>query len=270
MVKADTFKLAVGLCLGIGLAVPPVAHAAPKKVLNNPSALRHFEKAQDRFNQEDYEGAIPELKAAYAIEPNPMLLYAWAQAERLSGDCRKAIELYEKFLTFDPDQQQRQLAEANIVDCEAELGDEPDTTVPPPPPDQDPDTIEPDQPPPPPQGRLDRDKPWHRDWVAGTLLGVGAASVVAGGVLMGVGKSEVDASANAPSEGDYFDQSDAGQQKFTAGTVVLSVGGALLVGGIVRLAILGTRARNNRADRGTTAGVMLDGQRATLSIGGRF
>lgn len=261
------FHLTVALCLGLALVAPPRAVAAPTDVLHHPSALKHFEKAQKRFDEEDYAGAIPELKAAYAIEPNPMLLYAWAQAERLDGDCQRAIELYERFLEKEPAQGQRQLAEANIADCEAELADRGEPT---PAPTTDPlvdaeptEDLEPSAPP-------DGEPPWHRDWVAGTLLGVGAASLIGGGVLLGVGKAEVDSSVDASSEEAYFDQADAGQAKFAAGAVLTSIGGALIVGGIVRLGILRARARKRASAGRAAVGVLYGPRGATLVLGGRF
>jgi tetratricopeptide (TPR) repeat protein len=227
------------------LAVATPARGAPS-VLQDPEARAHFEKAQQHFDAENYAAAVPELKAAYAIEPNPMLLYAWAQAERMGGDCARALVLYRRFLATDPPQRSADVARANVLDCEAQVGPQP----PPPPPDPG-DGAGDDRGSGDTDGRTGStrpaDRPWHRDPAAGTLLGLGAAATVAGGIAIGVGRGQLARSTEAPTEGDYFREVDRARQTNLVGWVVLSVGGALLVAGAVRLAVLGVRHKQRRS-----------------------
>lgn len=100
------------------VSLPPRA-VAPESVLEDPAAIEHFVRGHDAYSRRDYATAISELEAAYAIEPNPLLLYARAQAERFSGNCKTALELYQRFLDADPAEEHRRLTETNVVHCEA-------------------------------------------------------------------------------------------------------------------------------------------------------
>jgi tetratricopeptide (TPR) repeat protein len=227
------------------LALPVPAHAvepAASAGLQDPEAIEHFKRAQAHFNAEAYAKAVPELKAAYAIESNPMLLYAWAQAERLSGNCKKAVPLYERFLDTGPDDRQRRLAETNILDCsaveDAEPGPSEDTAG-------DGGAVPDDDQPPDDDGE-DEIKPAFRDWLGATFLSLGVATGVVGGVLLGVGRQEVADSPGASSEDAYFDAVAAGRTKHTAGIALLSVSGALVLAAIVRYAVLAGKNRKRR------------------------
>jgi tetratricopeptide (TPR) repeat protein len=75
-------------------ALPAVARADDFQI--------HYDLAQALYNAQRFDDAIPELKAAYALEPKPSLLFNIAQAYRKSGHLREAIEYYDKYLTEDP------------------------------------------------------------------------------------------------------------------------------------------------------------------------
>lgn len=245
---------ALGIAVALLVAELPV-HASPGQVLRDPEAQAHFDEAQRHFGEEDYAAAIPELKAAYALEPNPMLLYAWGQAERLAGSCERAVGLYRRFLETNPAPEQRQLAEANLVDCEAELPD---------------DALDPEAPatedePPDDDGPPRR---WYADPVGGVLLGVGVAGLITGGALMGLAQRRIRQAPNADIEDEYYDVIAQAERFNTAGGVVLGVGGVLVLSGVIRYAIVarkGRRARESAAQARwhpvwTGAGVALRGR----------
>lgn len=238
--RVHRWGLVVSLAL-VGVAMSPAATAAPKKkkqVLQDKEARAHFERAQGHFESEDYEAAIPELKAAYALEPNPMLLYAWAQAERLAGSCARAVGLYRRYLETEPATEQRQLAEANLLDCEAEL---------PPPPEPEPepeiDPLPPDDTVDDPPSTDEPTRPWHRDPTGGVLFGVGLAGAAAGGTLMGVARSQGAQAPDADVEDDYLATRARAERMNIAGIVTLGVGSALLLGGVIRYAVVASKAR---------------------------
>lgn len=222
--------------LALLLASLPAA-AGPDSVLDSPKASKHFERAQAAFDREDYAAAIPELKAAYALEPNPMLLYAWAQAERFSGNCRRALELYKQFLAFDPAEEQRRLAEANVLDCQAELGEPAPTESPTDRTSTGPTSTDPD-PPATPEAPAPR-APWYKDWLAPTLGGAGLAMVGGGAALVALSIRQGADSIDAITEMDYLAQGDAARKKHAAGWVLVGMGSALVVGGAIRYALLG-------------------------------
>src|SRR5688572_19809072 len=67
-----------------------------------PEAQPHFERATAAYEARDYDGALVALRAAYAIDPRPDLVYAQAQAQRMAGRCADAIETYRAFLALQP------------------------------------------------------------------------------------------------------------------------------------------------------------------------
>ena len=246
----------VALVLALGSAWPLRALAEPSGTpshdLQNADAIEYFERAQGHFNDGNYAAAAAELEAAYAIEPSPKLLYAWAQAERYAGSCEKAVTLYEQFIATGPDEAGRRAAEEKMRECDASGTDEPGPKST-------------------PNGEADDDdaeiKPAYRDWLGATFVGLGVATGVAGGVLLGIGRQEVVTSPGAPSEDDYFDEVAAGRTKYTAGIVLASVGGALILAGIIRYSVL---AAKNRKQRNAQTSSLAPPRGLGLGLGVRF
>ncbi len=233
-------QLGLGVLAGlVVLGAGRVAVAAPTGVLSNPRARAHFERAQSHFDQQDYAAAIPELKAAYALEPNPMLLYAWGQAERLAGSCPRAVELYRRYLETDPPPKQRQLTEANLLDCEAE--------VPSPSPAEEaaPPSAEPEPTPEPEPAVSDEpSRRWFADPWGGVLSGVGVAGAVAGVALLGVSRREAREAEATMIEGDHIDKRERAERLDIAGAVVLGGSALLVLGGMIRYAVVAKRGRS--------------------------
>jgi len=258
--KARLYRRGLATIVAVLLTFAPLEAWTAPAGLSDSDAVAHFERAQQHFNDEDYAAAIPELKAAYALEPNPMLLYAWAQAERLAGSCSRAAELYRRFLDTEPAQDQRQLAEANLVDCEAE----------PEPEELEPDELEPDE--------LEPDamnddetplRPWYLDRAGGAMMGVGLASVIGGGVLMAVARGGVRDAGAAQIQQDHIDAESRARRNNTVGIIVLGVGSGLVVGGAIRYAILEARGRT-RSEEAALPRWRLVFTRTGLGMRGRF
>lgn len=234
--------LAVMLAGSLAASLPVRAAPAEGGILQNPDAIEHFDRATAAFNRDDYEAAASELKAAYAIEPNPLVLYAWAQALRLSGDCDKAVPMYRRFLTMNPTDEERSLAETNLLDCGVPI-EEPT----PPPPDTTGDPTDPGETgttPPTPQP--DEPKPWYKDWLAPTLAGVGLGAVGGGAALVALGRGQNDDSGGAINEDASNAEHDEARRKNAAGWVLVGVGGALVVGGAIRYALLATSGKRSK------------------------
>ena len=66
-----------------------------------------------------YEAAIVEFEAAYEIDPDPSLLFTWAQAERLADHCDVAVPRYRTFIASRPSAAAVDLANNGIALCEA-------------------------------------------------------------------------------------------------------------------------------------------------------
>lgn len=86
-----------------------------------PAAKTELDRGLERFKAKDYAGAIAAFDAGYAIDAKPEFLYVKAQAQRLSGDCRKAIETYLAYLATHPPDDKVEYANANIERCERQL-----------------------------------------------------------------------------------------------------------------------------------------------------
>lgn len=121
------------LAFTLGVASPVTA--APKD-----DAAPSLRAGLQAYKEARYEDAIEQFEAAYAIDPNPAYLYAWAQAERESGDCQSAVRLYERFLEGAVEPAAAEAARKNIERCDSQrptppppvLVDPPATTSAPP------------------------------------------------------------------------------------------------------------------------------------------
>lgn len=148
------------------LALPLLAFAGPKD-----EARKHIQKATDAHAQGKYDVALSELDAAYALDPQPDLLYAIGQVQVKLGHCPEAIASYEKFLATNPAAEPTAAAKEAIDTCKAQAKPEP---PPEPPPEPKP------APPPPP---APEPKPFYMDFIGDGLVGVGVASAVVGGIM---------------------------------------------------------------------------------------
>jgi tetratricopeptide (TPR) repeat protein len=257
---------------------------APGGLLKNPEADRLLGEAQAAFEAEDFAKASKLLEEAYLIEPNAQLLYPWAQAERSLGNCETAITLYERFLESKPAKQFADAAQGNIDRCREQvesdegamiLDDETATdeesgedllggteAEPEPEPEPEPVTA--------PQKRDAPKKPkaWFRDPVGGVLVGLGLGGVGAGAALMGLASSRAKSIGNVELNTEYEDTKAGAAKLNTGGLVAVSIGGALLVSGIVRWAVV---ARKNKASQ-SAALWLQPGQRGMVGVAwsGRF
>jgi tetratricopeptide (TPR) repeat protein len=98
------------------------AHAQSQaKGAIKPEAEVRFRRGLEYYKIREFEAAIAEFEAAYAIDPRPEILFSQAQAERLSGDCASAVVLYRQFLTTDPPAVHAEAARASLDKCEVAL-----------------------------------------------------------------------------------------------------------------------------------------------------
>ncbi len=99
--------------LGFG-AQPSVAVASPAE---SKDATAWFEEGAEAYARENYEEAAAAFAKSYALEPSTDVLFAWAQTERLGGNCEEATRLYDRFLDSDPPEQQREAATQLKGEC---------------------------------------------------------------------------------------------------------------------------------------------------------
>ncbi len=263
------------LVASLALIGAPVARAdqpSPSPGEAGPSAevtaKERVAKGLEFYQAGNYDAAIAEFKAAHAAAPSPTILFPWAQAERLRGNCRDAIDLYQRFIDSDPPKKQVEAAAQNRQECverlksadaaaaslvPGETGDTPAATVEPTPEPEGPAEPEPITTPPPQKSRP--------DGLGWGLVGGGVGLAVIGAVLVGAGSGREASAAQAPTYGEFDADKRGARALFVSGGVLVGVGLALAIGGAVRLALLKKRSG------GASAWI---GPRGGLGLGGRF
>ncbi len=214
--------IAARLASAQALAGPPL----------NAQARAHFDKALAAYSTANYRAASVEFELAYGLDARRELLFAWAQAERLSGNCDRAVMLYRRFLDQAPNEAEATKANREIDRCR---GSNPAVAAAP---------VEPASPPPATpadDAAVERSSPprvaeheshWYSNpWVDG-LVGGGGAAIVAGGVFLWLAHSSDNAADSATQYGDARQLVDEADTRRLIGTITLATGGALVVGGI--------------------------------------
>ncbi len=275
----------VSVTLGVVVSTLLLSAAGPEDLLSDPKARTYVAEAEIMFAERRFAEAATMLERAYLIEPKSELLYPWAQAEREQGHCDVAVDLYRRFLASHGEGPIADNARGHIETCESELGvaggavgedeevveviddeeeladeDELDALVEEEP-ESDPDPV--------PAKLEDEDPPkakkWYLDPIGGVLTGVGLVGVGVGAALVITATSAADDAPDAASVTDYMDERDRATTMRNAGAAVLSVGGALLVGGVVRYLIV---AKKNKAT--PTAAVWYVPGSGGVALSGRF
>lgn len=198
------------------------------------------DRAEAAYDEERWDAASRGFADVFAVDPDPKYLFARAQAERFAGRCNVAIKLWDQFLGLESSPQAVAEARHNRAYCE------PVTT-----PDGGTPTTSDSRPRPADDGAGRPARPtraWYRDPAGGVLVATGGVSMVIGASVLGLALSRDRKAAGSDTEGSYVAEKDAVKAPHRAGIAVLSVGGALLVAGVVRWAVVATRSR-----RGTQA-----------------
>ncbi len=242
--------------------------AGPNDLLSDPEAQALVSEAQILFSEGNFGDAAKLIEKAYLIEPVPELLFPWAQAEREQGNCRAAIDLYGRLLEEIPEGRMADSARSNIALCEEEMPPEEETVAVV---DDEPlEEIDEPEPEPEPVAVTKTDeqpkaKQWFKDPAGGVLTGLGVVGVGAGAALLIVARGTANGAPDAASLDDYNAQSDSALTQRNAGAGVLSVGGALLVAGVIRYALV---AKKNKAS--ATASVWTAPGSGGVVLSGRF
>jgi tetratricopeptide (TPR) repeat protein len=225
----------VGVALLFALAGPsrtavaaePTPPAAPPADL----AREHYERGLAKYNLAEFDAAIVEFKQSYELSKAPRLLFNIAQAYRLKKDYASALYFYNTYLRADPNPPNLDDVEAKIDEMKRALDDERKNAV------AKPSVVEP--PPPPPH--VDRRPSKRTLKIAGVAVGaLGLASCAVGGGMLGLSASDASKIRGVVRNGMTWtaaDQAtyDQGGRANTAGVVLLSAGGALVVAGGITL-----------------------------------
>lgn len=231
-------------------------------------ARAHVARATELHDASRFREALEELKTAYALDPDPRLLYAMGQLHVSLGECEQAIGFYERFIASRPSAKATALANEAIETCKTDpppaLGaapaDSPAPVVARP-------IINVVMPPPPPAPRpVDAPpaRPWYTDHVADALVASGVVASIVGGATYRGALDDRERANAAASYDRYASLIDRAHTKRMY-AIGLGVGGAALVTAGVLHFVLASR-------RPSDAGVQIQPTRSggTVSWVGSF
>jgi tetratricopeptide (TPR) repeat protein len=238
-----------------------------------PEAKARYKRGLEYYKMKEYEAAISEFEAAYAIDPRNEIMFAQAQAERLSGDCASAVVLYRRFLETNPPAVHAEAARTSLDKCEVALHSTPEGDKTPPskepPPPAEPPPVEPTSgvspaPVEPAPASPREGRPFWKDPLGDAFALGGVASLGVGVGFYLASSSDASAADDAPSYSEHARLLDRAEQRRTIALVGLGAGSALLVGAAVRWFWPGPN------EKATQVALDLRGDGAGLIVGGSF
>ncbi|HEX2687455.1 MAG TPA: hypothetical protein VHN14_12600 [Kofleriaceae bacterium] len=253
------------VCLLAILVLAPATAFAGKK----DEAKAHIAKATKAHKDGHFEDALVELEAAYALDPQPDLLFAVGQVEAKLGNCSVAITYFKRFVATQKDPQIAKVIDQAIASCKPAAAP---VASPPPAPDEPapaPPAPAPPAPAPPPPAkerphappevtRAPRPRarampvpapvatrqrsPWYKDKLGDGLVLGGAVATVVGLVEYGSARSDLDTAEDRTRTTNlarYHELVDSAHGKRLASVVLVGAGGALIAGGILHYVLHG-------------------------------
>ena len=239
--------------------VPATAFADAKS-----EAKVHIEAATKLHATGKFTEALEELRLAYAIDPQPELLYATGQVHVQLGNCPRAIAFYERFLASKPAAVAAAAAKEAIETCKSAPPPEPEP-VPVPVPVPVTTAPEPPQPPPPqPEQPPSAGTPWYRDVIGDVLVSGGVVASVMSVVFYQQMSSKLDdADAAMSYDAHQAARDDAASKRNLS--LAFGAGGVVLIGaGVVRYMI------RDRGDRRSSVAVTPTTDGGLITMMGRF
>ena len=234
------------LALGVALAISSAAGVARAQSAPDATPPSHEKRAQVAYALQDWPTAIREFEAAFQGEQRPDFLWGIAQAQRLSGDCKAAINTYKSYRRTEISAEQSAAADSRIHACEEELEKQAALAAPAPPPAQTPTSVPAASAtsttraaaaaPAPPQP--DAHRPFYSDALGDVLVLTGVAAAGVGTYFLISGNATMN-DAKKATYGDYDSDTHHASQKQLVGVATLAGGGLLAACGVVRFLTLG-------------------------------
>lgn len=114
--------VAVVIChVSMAFLAPHVAFAQESDAEKAKHVLSLIGSANDKFDANDFAGALKDYQDAYALYPDPSLLYRMGLSAEKLGDNLAAVDYYEKFVDAVPDDKTAKKVRARIDEMRAEL-----------------------------------------------------------------------------------------------------------------------------------------------------
>ena len=198
-----------------------------------PEALAPEGDPAQLIREGDYAGAAAAFQRRYEETGDPAFLFGQAQALRRAGDCRAAIEVFERFVATEPPAADVEAATDAIEACREILGEHEPTVE-----------QRPKAPEPAPMPKRPPPRPWYADPAGGVLVGLGAAIAITGAGLFGASYARL---AERPgSEAGYEDRRRVVRALWGSGLGLLAAGGSLVVSGAIRWGVVARRRAKSR------------------------
>jgi tetratricopeptide (TPR) repeat protein len=207
----------------------PTASAQPKEEKDSKAqALELFNQSADLYAQGKFDEAAKLLEKAYALHPEPVLLYNLGRAYEGLGENQKAIDAYTHYLDQAPKAKDRGALERRIQTLKDQVAKEQKLEQEHAEAENKPETL-----PPAPQEKAPAPKPggsaqlWP--WV---VTGVGAA-IIGAGLFVGIqAKNKRNDAQDNPVNRDAQDQFDSAKSMASTANVLLIAGTLVTAGGI--------------------------------------
>ncbi len=238
----------------------PAAPAPAPASTNKSRAAELFKSSAEAYMRGDFSHAIELLDEAYALDPQPVLLYNKARAHEGLGHLDEAIELYERYLTEEPSSADRGAIEQRLVtlrkqrDEKAALAKE-RTQV-----EKEREAVEKERANPPPPVEPPPPPPHHRSVLPYVVMGVGGAGLVTGTIFGLLANSKKAAATDERVQLQAIDLRDTGRTFATVSNVSFIAGGVLVAAGAVWWVIDGRSTNRSSVQVGVGPG--------SLSLGG--
>lgn len=210
---------------------------------DSTEAKKHYDRGMRAYNLQDFKGALTEFQRAYVEMPDAAFLFNIGQAQRQLRQYDAASKSFHLYLANQPDAANHEQVEHLIEQMDkaaAEARTKEPTPIAAPTPAS-PSVAAPGAASPPSADAAtitaSPRRPWYRKPAGMAVAGVGVAGAIVGAALLGVAGSDANAARHAstlPSQRQL--NNDAGTFG-TVGGVTLGVGGALILAGVIVLAV---------------------------------
>lgn len=233
--KVRTLRATLSGALALAIASAPTVSTA--NTLGPPGgdvarAESLSEKAVEAFEAQDYEEAVRLFQKAYDASPEPNYLFNIGRVYEEMGDLRNAVKYYQQFVGqpgVDLDARETALQRLKVLrdaveqlEADEKKDEEPEETTPDPVVDQPPPTTEDDG--------MERKKKLR---IAGySLMGVGAAGLIVGGVFGGLALQSRNDAEDQPAD-RYEDAADEARTRARVADAMFITGGVLAATGLV-------------------------------------
>lgn len=203
------------------------SEAAPAE--KRARAIELFQRSRELYREGRFREAADLLEEAYALDPAPTLLYNLARALESDGDFEGAVEAYRDYIAADPTADDRPAIERRIQNIEAQIREREDLRR-----KLQEERSKAIEAAPAPGGvTTEAPEAAETSVVPWVVTGIGAAGLVAGGVLGGLAQSKHGQADDAAIQADAVALDDEARGLARGANIAFIAGGVLAAGGLV-------------------------------------